>query len=82
MECTLEVLNLSKDAITKHLVSGFCLSVYVLGRALALCGGGGGRWGWAGGEGETKISISIHWFSHGQLFFISNTKEVVEQPIL
>lgn len=48
-----------------------------------LCVGvGGGSWGWAGGEGETKISISIHWFSHGQLFFISNTKEVVEQPIL
>jgi len=45
MECTLEVLNLSKDAITKHLVSGFCLSVYVLGRALALCGGGGGGLG-------------------------------------
>lgn len=45
MECTLEVLNLSKDAITKHLVSGFCLSVYVLGRALALCGGGGGELG-------------------------------------
>jgi len=53
MECTLEILNLSKDIITKHLVSGFCLSVYVHAYALALCVGGG-ELGLAGDEGETK----------------------------
>jgi hypothetical protein len=38
--------------------------------------------GGAGDEGETKSSIIIQWFSHGELFFISNTEEVVEQPFL
>jgi hypothetical protein len=59
MDCTLEILNLSKDNITKHLVSGFCLSVYVHAHALALFGGGC----WAGGEVETKRFIIIQWFS-------------------
>jgi hypothetical protein len=37
MECILEILNLSKDTITKHLVSGVCLCLYVHAHALALC---------------------------------------------
>ena len=37
--------------------------------------------GWAGGGG-TKRFIIIQWFSHGELFFISNTMEVLEQPVL
>lgn len=85
MECTLEILNLSKDTITKHLVSGFCLCMCMLMHLLCVWGVGRGELGvglsQAGGEGETEISISIQCFSRGQ-FFISNTKEVVVQPIL